>query len=316
MEQAVPLKENESLKQNEGGSLLDDAKGLLDNGLAYLKSVNWNKLLKTPAFWFAVGALAGLCLMFWPLLKQTYQRWMTDDYYSHGWIVPLLIAWQIKVRKDDWDKLPIKQGMSALLLFIPIVLCQYIGFIGDFWAIQSFLFIASILTSLWVIFGFKKAWLVTLPVAFLVFGLPVWGSLIDSYTNPLQIYSTSVAEMLLKLFGMNPMKLNPTEIQLNSYALTVAVPCSGLKLMVAVACFTCHFVLIARKELSFNLLMFILVIPLCLFINGLRIALIGVVGELQGAEAAAKFHDYSGYITLVLCFFILFKFARLFGWKD
>lgn len=310
MEHAIPTETNES------ATLLDDIRGWLEQGLAYLRSIEWAKLFRNQQFWFSAGSLIGIVMMFWPLLVNTGYKWMRDDYYSHGWIVPFLIGWQIKVRKDKWDAAPSSPGLGALFMFIPILFLQYIGFIGDFWAIQSVLLVAFLLTSAWLIFGFRRAWVIALPIGFLLFAMPIWGTLIDSYTNSLQIYSTSVAELLLKAFGFNPMKLSPTDIQLNSYALTVAVPCSGLKLMVAVACFTSHFVLIARKELSFNVLMFVLVIPLCLFINGLRIALIGVVGELQGADAAGKFHDYSGYITLLLCFWILFKCARLFGWKD
>ena len=55
----------------------------------------------------------------------------------------------------------------------------------------------------------------------------------------------------------------------------------------------------------FNVLMAMLVVPLCLLMNGLRIALIGMVGEWNGREAAVQFHDYSGMIMLVLCFFVL-----------
>ncbi len=62
--------------------------------------------------------------------------------------------------------------------------------------------------------------------------------------------------------------------------------------------------------------MILIMWPLALLINGLRIALIGVVGNQWGPEAGHKFHDYSGYITLVLCFFVLFKIARGLGWKD
>ena len=310
------LEQTVSAKENESGSLLDDIKSMLDQGLSYLSSVKWGTLLRTPAFWFSIGSVIGLILMFSNLLVTTGQKWMKDDYYSHGWIVPLLIAWQLKIRAKEWQDIPTKTGYAALIAFVPILFFQYIAFVGEFWVIQCVLFIATILSAIWLLFGFKRAWFIAMPIAFLLFALPVWGSLIDGYTNQLQILSTTVAEKLLSLFGFNPMRLSPTDIQLNSYALTVAVPCSGLKLMVAVSCFTTHFVLIARKELSFNFLMFMLIVPLCLFINGLRIALIGVVGELRGHDAAAAFHDYSGYLTLLICFYILFKFARLFGWKD
>jgi exosortase/archaeosortase family protein len=48
-------------------------------------------------------------------------------------------------------------------------------------------------------------------------------------------------------------------------------------------------------------------------INGLRIALIGMVGECISSEAAHVFHDYSGIITLVLGFAVLFSIAKALG---
>ena len=62
--------------------------------------------------------------------------------------------------------------------------------------------------------------------------------------------------------------------------------------------------------------MLVIVVPLCLFINSLRVTLIGLVGEFRGDLAAHTFHDWSGYITLLICFFLLFKYARWLGWKD
>jgi exosortase/archaeosortase family protein len=76
------------------------------------------------------------------------------------------------------------------------------------------------------------------------------------------------------------------------------------------------FMLIARLQWWGNLVMVLMVVPLSLVINGLRIALIGIVGELYGDQAGRDFHDYSGYITLIICFIIVFKIARILGWKD
>jgi exosortase/archaeosortase family protein len=98
--------------------------------------------------------------------------------------------------------------------------------------------------------------------------------------------------------------------------LDVGVPCSGLKLLLALSAFSVFFVLIANLKWWANAFMLAFVLPLALFINGLRIALIGVVGDTMGSDAGHQFHDYSGYITLLLCFVIVFKLARILGWKD
>jgi exosortase/archaeosortase family protein len=96
----------------------------------------------------------------------------------------------------------------------------------------------------------------------------------------------------------------------------VDVPCSGLKLLLALTAFTIFFVLIARLKWWANLLALGMIPVLAILINGLRIALIGVVGDTWGQDAGMTFHDYSGYITLIICFMILFKIFRWMGWKD
>lgn len=290
--------------------------GFVDQVKEWVTSGRWKETVRHPYFFPSAVGIVGLILMYLPFLVQVGKLWKDDDYYSHGFLVPLLVAWQFKVRKPDFAKYPIKNGTLAAIFLLPLSLLQLVAYSGEFWVLHSISFVAASILTVWIIFGFRWALISSLPLGFLLFAFPVWSSFIDNYTNPLQILSTAVAERLLALFGFNPMKLSPTEIQLNNFALNVEVPCSGLKLLVAVACFTTHFVLIARNTMSFNVLMFILVLPLCLFINGLRIALIGVVGDMYGSEAGMKFHDYSGYITLLVCFYILFKFARLFGWKD
>ncbi len=94
------------------------------------------------------------------------------------------------------------------------------------------------------------------------------------------------------------------------------VPCSGLKLLVALTAFTAFFMMIARLKWWGNAALALLVFPLALFMNGLRIALVGMVGDQMGHDAGIAFHDWSGYLVLVLCFYLLFKAARGLGWKD
>lgn len=311
MDQTAPAPNKEST------SVLDDVLSAIKKAIDYVRAMPWPAIARDPGCWAIVFLFLGTVLTFWPLLKTTGQSWMVNEYYSHGWIIPILFGWQLKVRAEDWKKIPNSFNGTIALVAVPLILAvQYIAFVGDFWMVQSVLLIASLLMISLAAFGWKRALLLCMPIMFLLFGLPVFNTFIEGSTNQLQLWSTTVAETLLRLFGLNPLRLNETDIQLNTYSLTVAVPCSGMKLLVAVSCFTAHFTLIARKDWFFTFLMFALIVPLCLFINGLRIALIGVVGEMRGSEAAAQFHDYSGYITLLICFFILFKFARMFGWKD
>lgn len=214
------------------------------------------------------------------------------------------------------SSIPVRPFLPAALLLLPILWLLNPAYTQGMDSIMSALLLATLIVAIWFVAGGRWAVALSLPVLYLIFALPVWTMIINVYTNPLQIVSTDVAYGLLRAFGLDTYREDSTTIILNRFTLNVAIPCSGLKLLLALSAFTALFMMIAKLRWWGNLAMAVLLIPLALFINGLRIALIGVVGNEWGSEAGMKFHDYSGYITLIICFLILFKFARLLGWKD
>lgn len=366
------------------GSIIDDIRDTVT-------SIDYKGIVTSQYFIPGLLVVVGIFLGFWPLIAQLPERWSRDEYYSHGFAVPFIIAfivykkWPVlKTLKVEsgfaspvqtlvgviftaltaivlggylyvayskldalgiaiwmstvlfvgspiiWlakkainavapvDKNPAVRVTASILLGGMLALFLFATFIsvsGSFWNFSSVFLIISICLALWAILGARIAAYLILPVAYLIFALPVWGSLIDGYTNPLQLMSTKVAFGILKALQMNPFQSDPTIIRLNQFTLDVGIPCSGMKLMLAVSAFTALFTMIGELKLWANQLMFAIALPFCLFINGLRISLIGVVGDMYGAEAGHQFHDYSGYITVVLCFVLLLRFARILGWK-
>ena len=282
--------------------------------------IDWQQIgaqiVRSPYFVPALIMLAGVTIVFWPLLSSLYALWTgPDGYYTHGFLVPLISGYLVY---REWPKIkntPFKPAAWTLILLIPLLWIAYAARLAELRSVLSLAFIATIFIGIWFTVGWKWAIGLAAPTLYLLFALPIWSGFVNNYTNPLQAYSTKVAYNLLKLFG-DPYKSNDTDILLGDFWLNVGVPCSGLKLVLAITAFTCFFVMIGGLRWWGNLLMFVAIIPLCLFINGLRIALIGVVGDAYGDAAGMQFHDYSGYITLIVCFFILFKFARILGWKD
>ncbi|MBS1706984.1 MAG: exosortase/archaeosortase family protein [Armatimonadetes bacterium] len=243
--------------------------------------------------------------------------WLADDgYYSHGFLVPIIagmiiVRWWPRFKDHEF-----KTFWPALIPLFFVIAVFRAAYATDIPQIMSLSLLAALFFGVWFAMGGKWAWRMSLPIGYLLFMLPIWTGLIDNYTNPLQRLSTRVAFQMLNVTGFEPHQDSETVIYLNNFVLDVGVPCSGFKLVLAVTAFMIFFVAIARLNVWSNMIMFASVLPICLFINGLRIALIGVVGDYYGREAGMTFHDYSGYITLVVCFFMLFKLARWLGWKD
>jgi exosortase len=146
----------------------------------------------------------------------------------------------------------------------------------------------------------------------------MWSLVIDNFTTPLQQISTVMSTTILRLCQLHPISTvvdNNPVVYVGNFALNIAVPCSGLKLLIAVTAFALLFIAISDLKWWARLVMIGITLPLCIFINGLRIALIGIVGDMWGDDAGHKFHDYSGYIALAICFFILMRVTRALGWK-
>lgn len=276
-------------------------------------------VISSPAMIPGVICFIGIVIAFWPLLIDLRKLWFEGDgYYSHGVLVPFISGWIIYKWWPWLSKIEVAKKPQWVAL-VPMLITGWVLFAGTRIQQDQILSVALVTTILWAIWfvaGFRWMLGLSLPVLYLFFMLPVWTSVIDNYTNPLQVISTEVSYGLLQIFQFEVMKTDNTTIHMNRFILDVGVPCSGLKLVLAVTAFNLFFIAIGRMKWYANLMMLATVIPLCLAINGLRIALIGVVGETWGADAGHQFHDYSGYITLLVCFFILFKFARFLGWKD
>ncbi len=275
-------------------------------------------IVSSKAFWPGLIAAMGVTALFWTLFRNLLDLWDSEDgYFSHGFLVPIISIFIIYRWWPRLKTIPVKPGWVALIPLAGLLVLTRAAFAADILLILSICLMMVILATIWLVAGWRWMVALSLPVLYLGFALPLWTFAIDVYTNPLQILSTKASFQMLQLAGFQPfMDTGTTTIYLNNFVLDVGVPCSGLKLIVAVTAFTVFFVLIGGLRWWANLVMFAVILPLCIFINGLRIALIGLVGENYGHDAGMAFHDYSGYITLVICFFILFKIARGLGWKD
>jgi exosortase len=264
----------------------------------------------------ALAICLALGVAFWELLQTLPALYLDGDgYYSHGILIPFIAGYIVYKRWPEIRSIPVRGSWWALVPLAAIFYVLRPATGAVMLSVLSLLMVASILCGIWFVAGLRWAYALSAPVLYLLLGLPVWSMAINSYTNPLQLLSTKVAYWMLGVAQFKPY-IDGTTISLNHFILDVGIPCSGLKLTVALAAFSIFFVLVAKLKPWANVVMLALVLPLALAFNGLRIAMIGAVGETWGDAAGRSFHDYSGYLMLLVCFFTLFKIARWLGWKD
>jgi exosortase len=279
---------------------------------------DWRQVARSPAFWPGVAVLGGVLLLYLPLCRSLWDLWMQGDgYYSHGVLVPFICGYIVYRAWPRIKDLPVRPFWFALVPLLGFSWIAYRAGTAGINLIMAACLVASILSGVLFVAGWR--WLLALTPAtlYLTFAMPFWNSAIDAYTNPLQKLSTKVAFALLGAAGkdryMSP--TDDTTILLNNFTLNIAVPCSGLKLVLALTAFVVFFVLIARLRWWANAILLASILPMALFFNGLRIAMIGLVGDAYGEQAGIEFHDWSGYLTLIVCFLALREFAKGLGWQ-
>ncbi|MCW5936388.1 MAG: exosortase/archaeosortase family protein [Fimbriimonadaceae bacterium] len=280
------------------------------------RAFNWQALLTNKVFLASILVLAAVVFCFAPLIPEIKKRWLDmDGYYAHGLLIPLCAAYLIW---DKWDRIKEIPVKGVLWMLVPMGVVLYISMAAARAIMPSALSVLLVIAlGLSVVFlaGWRWLWATLPSLLFLLLGFPVFDRVIDSSTMPLQIKSTSVAYYILKAVGLNPLRLDPTVIHLDNFDLNVAAACSGLKTTIAVSAAVIFFMLIAKLRWWANLLLAAIAIPLSLIINGVRISMIGMVGNSYGHDAGMQFHDYSGYIALAMCFLILGWITKKLGYK-
>jgi exosortase len=259
--------------------------------------------------------VAGVLLVaaYWDLFSYFWIEWNKDHgYYSHGPLVPLITLFMVWANRKRMALVKMRASWLGLVLILPCLPIFAFGRWTGSSALMSLTLLPVAIGVLLMLTGPRMTRLLLFPMLFLFFMIPMPSTLLDGATFSVQMQSTSLAAKILGL----TYDVSQTGATIESgdlpEPLVVGVPCSGFRLLISLLTFTAFFVYMVQTKPWKKALMVLLAFPLSLFINSLRITMIGYAGIWTGsAEAMHKFHDWSGYLNLVICFAILFGFARL-----
>jgi len=275
----------------------------------------WRDVLASRGFPTAVVLALAVLALFFPLVRQLPDLWFSpNSYYEHGALVPILAGAIFLYRWDRIRKEPAGASWLPILGLVPLMYIVYVASRTEMLFTLSFALIACIGLIAWMASGFKRAWAAAPAIFYLLFALPVWSQIIDRFTQPMQEISAKVAIAMLQGFGFN-MIVDRQTILMDRFEMTVAAPCSGLRLALSLIALVTFFILIARLGFFANMVLALFTVPFAILINGLRIAMIGVVGNTFGSDMGKQFHDWSGYIALAICFVALQRICLALGWE-
>lgn len=256
--------------------------------------------------------LAVVSYLGFPAMRFWYWEWTKpESYYGHGVFIPFLVCALVWVRRKEIVSAGIKPNLFAVVgVAIGLGLLVFAAKI-ETEALLSLGLITTLTCAAWTIFGTKvMRGPLLFPAIFSWLMSPLPGPLLNDATQGLQRLSTHGASLLLKCLLFHP-RQDGNLIIMDQYTLNVDVPCSGFKLLLTLLTFNSAFAYLSDGPVWRRWTIFLVSLPLALFVNSMRIMMVGVAGELFGNTVAHIFHDWSGLISLVLCAVILFWFAKV-----
>ena len=155
-------------------------------------------------------------------------------------------------------------------------------------AVVLMFFGAPLLKRLW--FGFF----------FLLFMVPLPGSVVDTVTQPMKVAVSYAAEHLLYLLGY-PVARSGVVLSLGQYQLLVADACAGLNSLFTLEALGLLYLNVMRHESALrNAVLAVLIVPISMSSNIIRVLILALVTFHFGDEAGQGFvHSFSGIVLFV-----------------
>jgi len=258
-----------------------------------------------------IAIITGLFVyLFHNEIDSIVHRWLTDSSWSHGFLIPLFSLYFINQHKSEILNLRAKPSYLGLfflicgILFYPfnIILLRYgyfrpLGMIATLGAVVLFLGGWRLIRYTW------------LPVAFLVFAVPLPQRLYVSITMPMRLLATNVATFLLNLVSGMDATASGVVIDViykgrhMEPALNVAEACSGMRLLMAFLALGVAMAYLHYRPMWQRFVLLASTVPIAIFCNIVRVTVTGFIYVLIDPEyAQGIYHDILGLMMLPLAF--------------
>lgn len=255
--------------------------------------------------WYLVGLLLLLITLYVKIVPEMVQQWYQDENYSHGFLVPLIAGYFLYTRWSDLKDAPATCWKYGLIVISFGTLQLLIGWLGsEYFTMRSSL-IVLLAGIILFFFGTAVFRIVTLPIAYLFFMVPIPYIIYDMVAFPLKVFVTKVSVLTLKAAGVVVMR-EGNIIMFPATTLEVADACSGIRSLVSLLALAVAFAFFIRITPWKRLLLICSAVPIAIFTNAMRVIVTGFLAQYWGEKAAQGFfHEFAGLAVFGLAMVML-----------
>ena len=268
--------------------------------------MNINILKQNPLHFLLLGvSLLFSFAAFSGGLANQYSRWMTQEEYSHGFLIPAISLWMLWDRRDALAVGIGKPALSGIFVILVSLFMLVVGELSAIFILVQTGFILSLLGIMLIFGGMSLLRLTALPILFLLFAIPMPYFLDSIMSWRLQLVSSELGVFFIRLFNI-PVFLEGNVIDLGIYKLQVVDACSGLRYLYPLTSLGFLVAYLFKAPFWQRAIIFLSTIPITIFMNSFRIGMVGVLVEYWGGGMAdGLMHYFEGWVIFMACAAIL-----------
>ncbi len=251
-----------------------------------------------PWLWAALGVAALYLPSYWSAAQGL---WQTDE-FGHAPLILAVVAWLFWQSRHAVEQAPTapRGGSGWLLLALGLALYA----LGRTAGVSSVEFASQIFVAgavLLLLKGRQALRMAWFPVFYLVFMVPLPGTLVDALTEPLKHWISIIVVDVLHAVGY-PIGRSGVMITVGRYELLVADACSGLNSMFSLAALGALFIhIMGRKGRLHTALLVLAIVPIAFAANIVRvISLVLITYHFGDAAGQGFLHGAAGIVLMLV----------------
>jgi exosortase D (VPLPA-CTERM-specific) len=175
-----------------------------------------------------------------------------------------------------------------------------VGQLGTVYTVVQYAYVITLFGLVLSFLGWPAFRLIAVPLLILLFMIPLPQFVLANLSTKLQLVSSLIGVFVIRLFGISVF-LEGNVIDLGGYKLQVEDACSGLRYLFPLMTLGFLMAYFYKGALWKRIVLFLSSIPITVFMNSLRIGVIGVTVEHWGIAMAEGFlHEFQGWVIFMI----------------
>jgi exosortase len=237
--------------------------------------------------------------------------WSNDDNYSHGFLVPFIVAYLIWTKKDTLRKLSPQPSLLGLPVLLAGLSMYVVGTIGAEWFLKRFSLVIVIAGLVLYLYGKTFFRELLFPIVFLFFMVPLPAIIYKGLAFQLQLFVSFVSAKLIPLAGV-ALYREGNILYVSTGPLAVEEACSGMRSIMALLALSSLFAYLMYESRLKQWILVAFALPIAVVTNIIRVTTTGIMAHYWGKEfAEGILHESFGWLVFVIAFGLLFLVSKV-----